>query len=93
MEIVEIREKITTLESEAASIVLKMRAIQLTGGVGGVFVAKEKKILGKIGFFLLGAVLGGVASTMVYSKRLTQILGEIENLEAQIEVKLTNPNT
>jgi hypothetical protein len=82
-----IQERITKIDLELTSIRLKSSAIGMAGGVASAFLlAKDKKILGKIGCFLLGSLVAGIPTTLIFSSKVTELLAERENLTRQLNL-------
>lgn len=82
----EIQLEIDQLKSKNQTEVIQRAAINIIGGVAGVVYAKnqEKGTLGQIGFFLLGSILSGVASNLVYPNRIGENNAQIKYLETQL---------
>lgn len=83
----EIQERITKIDSELASIQLKSYAVSLAGGIASVFfLAKDKKFLGKVGYFFLGDIVAGISMTFIVSTKVTELIAEKENLSRQLQL-------
>jgi hypothetical protein len=84
---INIPERITQIDYELKSIEMIRASVALAGGIGAVFfLAKEKKFLGKVGYFLLGGIVANIPTNLIYSSKVTKLLAEKENLKRQLEI-------
>lgn len=85
MENREIEEKIIKLKAQLASINVQIGAIGLAGGIGGVMIRKRNTFLGKASSFLIGSIISGIATNLIYANKVSEIVAEIVILEEQLK--------
>lgn len=83
----EAQDRITEIDYELASIQMKSLAIGLASGIGAVFFfGKDKKLLGKVGYFFAGSIVAGIPTNLIFSSKITQLLAEKENIKRQFQI-------